>query len=39
MVPKNKEHAQSLMIVFNNLAVQMEQMGHKKNATEYYFKC
>lgn len=39
MVPKNKEHAQSLMIVFNNLAVQMEQMGHKKNATEYQFKC
>jgi len=35
MIPKNKEHAQSLIIVFNNLAVQMEQIGNKKNATEY----
>jgi len=34
MIPKNKEHAQSLMIVFNNLAVQMEQIGHKKIAIE-----
>jgi len=39
MIPKNKEHAQALIIVFNNLAVQMEQTGHKKVATEYYFKC
>jgi len=35
LVPRTKPTAQSLLIVFNNLAVQYEQLGHKKIALEY----
>lgn len=34
MIPKDKEQARALMIVFNNIAVQYEQTGQKKIALE-----
>lgn len=35
MIPKDKEQARALMIVFNNIAVQYEQTGQKRIALEF----
>jgi len=35
MIPKDKDQARALMIVFNNIAVQYEQTGQKKIALEF----